>query len=250
MTKGFITCGIHPINMSAIPDSAFMPSSAFDKAPTDIAVPTTNATEMSCCDNIAVPNVAVLNSVCGGSGAGSAQVLGTADESGMLTLESVVAADILEAIMNAGMQVEFDVGSLITEPSYATSIIEPLSPTPPEHLGQYPFVATECLASPGLPEGVSPLATYASSSPYDEVENLFKLPKPASNPDSKPSKRKLTSHRVLTSNEIVREKEETKRKKEDELRKKAERKVARLAKQEEMKSKVALNNNKKKAVIN
>ncbi|KAH3847346.1 hypothetical protein DPMN_089666, partial [Dreissena polymorpha] len=53
--------------------------------------------------------------------------------------------------------------------------------------------------------------------------------------------------RVLNSGEIVRE-EDTKRKKEDELRKNEERKVARLAKQEEKKYKVALNN-KKKAMI-
>ncbi|KAH3881404.1 hypothetical protein DPMN_005330 [Dreissena polymorpha] len=54
------------------------------------------------------------------------------------------------------MQVEFDVGSSITEPSYATSIIEPVSSTLPENLGDYPYVATACPASPGLPEGSSP----------------------------------------------------------------------------------------------
>lgn len=89
-------------------------------------------------------------------------VLATADESGTLTLESVSAAEVLEAIMNAG--VNFD--------------------------GTYPVADPEASTLPS-----TLLPTEAIRTPKEEVACLFHLPKPSNPANNRAKKRAITSHR-------------------------------------------------------
>lgn len=143
-------------------------------------------------------------------------VIGTADDDGVMMLESETASQVLDAIMSAGFQLDFP------EPDDQFMASSPVSAglASFEHTSPCEANTTYLLASP-IP----------TPSPVAEIDALFKLPEAAA--VSSTSRRKLTSHRLLTSDEIIREKEENRKKKEEEIRKKEDRKVARKVKQEE-----------------
>ncbi|XP_053405142.1 uncharacterized protein LOC123539890 [Mercenaria mercenaria] len=240
ITKGFSACGIYPPDKSAIPDNAFMPSNAFDTFTSEMDTAAfSNALDESA-SNRDQEHPMQKNEMVNEPKSQleernpydelDAELLGTADDSGTLTLESVTAAEVLDAIMRSEMNVNAEGSGILQESNEHT--IEPhnftIMESPTSSIGQAPDNVGQ-IPTPELLQDTHTISVKVTS-PSEEIDRIFALPKPITSV-GKSSKRKLTSRRLLTSDEIVREKMEIKKKKEEEALKKEERKLARLMKQ-------------------